>query len=67
MPYYSYQCRNCGNISEHFHSIHIKLRNIFCLHCNQWAGVKRLIGPTTFILKGSGWSQTGYQREKNEN
>ncbi|MBE9509344.1 MAG: zinc ribbon domain-containing protein [Bacteroidetes bacterium] len=66
MPRYDYKCLNCGYVAEHTHAITVKLRNVFCFHCHQWARVKRLVGQTTFILKGSGWGSTGYQEEKKQ-
>jgi putative FmdB family regulatory protein len=51
MPCYDYKCMECGHISEHTHIVNIKLRNIRCPHCNQWARVKRLIYTPTIKEK----------------
>lgn len=65
MPCYEYQCQECGHIFTEMHDIYIRLRNRVCPKCDQWVRVNRLISRSTFILKGPGWSQAGYQGENN--
>lgn len=66
MPCYDYKCMECGYISQHIHNIHIKLRNVCCPHCYQWARVKRLVYTPAIILKGPRWERDGYQGEKTD-
>ena len=60
MPTYEYRCNNCEKTFEVFKSI--KDETVpSCPYCGS-NDVIRLISPTSFILKGSGWYVTDYGR-----
>lgn len=64
MPIYAYKCRVCGNEFEELQSIADEpVSECPCCHvmCSN-----RLIGPTTFVLKGSRWAKDGYTNNKRE-
>ena len=57
MPFYEYECIKCNHQTEIFQKISdppIKR----CKRCN--GKMKRLISPTSFKLKGTGWYVTDY-------
>lgn len=57
MPIYEYQCRKCGHLAEVFQTS----RTARSPKCGQCGGrTERIISPTAFILKGSGWYVTDY-------
>jgi putative FmdB family regulatory protein len=57
MPIYEYQCTKNGHIFEVFHKI-TEEGPQKCTVCG--SKVKRLISPSTFHLKGTGWYKTDY-------
>ena len=57
MPIYEYQCNHCSEIFEIFHKIDEEC-NVACPKC--LAPAKKLISPTNFILKGSGFYVNDY-------
>lgn len=64
MPIYEYECTKCNKIHEVIQKFSDDpLKN--CPLCG--AEVKKLISPSTFILKGSGWYVTDYARKNNSN
>ena len=63
MPVYDYQCKRCGHVFEEVHDIHVRLRRCICPQCDEWVALKRLIGHSTFILKGDCWEHDGYQKK----
>lgn len=54
MPIYSYRC--CGCNHEHEHREYREEIGEVCEVCNAHRIFKRRIAPTTFVLKGSGWT-----------
>ena len=63
MPIYNYECKKCGNKKEIFYtSIPKDDIIVVCDKCN--SDMKKIISTTTFILKGSGWADSGYQKSK---
>ena len=60
MPIYEYQCTGCGEVFEAFQKINDKPLSQ-CKFCK--APVVRLIGHSSFQLKGSGWYLTDYGRK----
>ena len=57
MPFYEYECTKCNHQTEIFQKISdspVKR----CKLCN--GKMKRLISPTSFQLKGTGWYVTDY-------
>lgn len=60
VPTYEYECSGCGRIFE----VRQRMSEApleRCPHCG--GGVRRVLGPTPFILKGSGWHVTDYPSE----
>jgi putative FmdB family regulatory protein len=57
MPIYEYRCEECGNEVELLQH----LGRGTSPQCDECGGeMKRLISPTSFILKGEGWYVTDY-------
>lgn len=60
MPVYEYKCK-CGNTLEKFYNKYSDRKDtIICKKCN--GKLKLVISNTSFILKGDGWADTGYQK-----
>jgi len=59
MPIYEYQCSDCGKIKEVFHKMS-ETPEIVCPECSKM--MKKLISPSAFHLKGSGWYVTDYKK-----
>ena len=59
MPTYTYQCKKCETIADHFHGIKAKPR----VKCEECGGTcKRLIGTGSgIIFKGSGFYETDFK------
>ena len=61
MPTYSYQCKKCEAVVDHFHGINAKPR-IKCEKCG--TACKRLIGTGAgIIFKGTGFYETDYKQK----
>jgi len=58
MPTYVYECRTCGRFDVEQRVVDEPLTH--CPKCG--ADVRRLIGSTSFVLKGSGWAKDGYAK-----
>jgi len=60
MPTYEYKCKKCGH---HFEIVQ-RITDAPIKKCRRCGGrVTRLLSPTAFILKGSGWYLTDYARK----
>jgi len=57
MPFYEYECTKCNHHTEIFQRISDKPITK-CEKCN--GKMKKLISPSSFHLKGSGWYVTDY-------
>ncbi len=60
MPIYEYQCDSCGTTRELILKPGEEARPR-CVSCRK--RMRRVISPTSFILKGSGWYVTDYPSE----
>ena len=60
MPIYEYQCNGCNHRKEILQRLNEKKRPR-CDECGR--SMKRVISPSAFILKGSGWYVTDYPSE----
>jgi len=60
VPIYEYQCQKCNNIFEVFHKLDEE-SNPACPEC--LAQARRIISPSNFILKGSGFYVNDYPSE----
>ena len=58
MPIYEYQCGSCGGRFEVTQKFSDPLLSR-CKLCNA-EGVRKVLSPTAFVLKGSGWYVTDY-------
>lgn len=61
MPVYEYECGTCGGrfeVLQKFSDPEVSV----CKLCNA-SPVKKLLSPTAFVLKGSGWYATDYPSE----
>jgi putative FmdB family regulatory protein len=64
MPFYEYQCTNCGHHEEVLQAISDKpLRK--CPNCGK-NGLKKLMSAPVFRLKGSGWYETDFKSDKDK-
>jgi putative FmdB family regulatory protein len=62
MPFYEYECPNCGYRDEVLQMISEKpLKK--CPSCGK-NGLKKLISAPVFRLKGSGWYETDFKSDK---
>jgi putative FmdB family regulatory protein len=62
MPFYEYQCSNCGHHEEVLQKITDKpLKK--CPNCGKNA-LKKLMSAPVFRLKGTGWYETDFKTDK---
>jgi putative FmdB family regulatory protein len=62
MPFYEYECSNCGYRDEVLQKINDKpLKK--CPNCGK-NGLKKLMSAPVFRLKGSGWYETDFKTDK---
>jgi putative FmdB family regulatory protein len=59
MPFYEYQCRDCGHRLEVLQKLSDEPL-VYCPECNE-ASLKKLISAAGFRLKGSGWYETDFK------
>lgn len=61
MPIYVYECEQCSMTREELQkSSEEPLTD--CEGCNEENTLKRVIGLSSFILKGAGWYKDGYSK-----
>lgn len=58
MPIYEYQCQNCEQRTEILQKVTDSLTE--CPSCHE-PTLKRLLSPTGFQLKGTGWYATDFR------
>ena len=58
MPIYEYECGSCGGRFEVIQKFSDPLLSI-CKLCSS-TGVRKVLSPMAFVLKGSGWYVTDY-------
>ena len=64
MPIYEYQCQKCEHVLEALQKISEEpLR--FCPECGA-EELKRLLSAPRFRLKGSGWYETDFKKDKDK-
>ncbi len=60
MPVYEYECTRCGDRFE----VAQKINDEPLSTCSKCSGeLKKILSPTGFVLKGSGWYVTDYPSE----
>lgn len=65
MPIYEYQCKSC----EHIFDVLQKMSEDplkFCPECGE-PQLKKLLSAPNFRLKGSGWYETDFKKDKQRN
>jgi putative FmdB family regulatory protein len=61
MPIYVYECQECSVVKEELQkSTEEPLTD--CEGCNGENSLKRIIGLSSFQLKGGGWYEDGYSK-----
>ena len=64
MPFYEYECAQCGHYAEVMRKISDPpLRK--CPACNKQA-LRKLVSAPVFRLKGSGWYETDFKTDKDQ-
>lgn len=60
MPFYEYECNNCGHILEVKRSINDDLSTLeaVCPKCEFANDFSKLVSNSSFQFKGSGWFKT---------
>ncbi len=60
MPVYEYQCLECGEIFEVLH----RIDEVYRANCPKCLGeARKILSPSNFILKGSGFYVNDYPSE----
>lgn len=68
MPIYEYECEKCNHCFESVKSHFVSKEGMTvndtpsCPRCN--ADTKKIMSSSNFHLKGGGWSNSGYSKEK---
>src|ERR1700761_7547275 len=64
MPFYEYQCKNCGHELEAMQKVSdAPLKK--CPHCGK-SQLQRLMSAPVFRLKGGGWYETDFKDDKDK-
>ena len=59
MALYDYKCTKCGEIQQDVQHGMLETPEVKCEKCG--AACTKMIGHSSFILKGSSWSRDGYK------
>ena len=64
MPTYVYECPQCKKRFEFQLTVENRDKPPWHAHgsCDPITELKRIIAPTSFILKGTGWAKDGYSK-----
>jgi putative FmdB family regulatory protein len=65
MPIYEYACKNCNHTLDALQKLNEEPL-VFCPSCGE-AGLKKLISAPRFRLKGEGWYETDFKKDKQRN
>lgn len=65
MPIYEYRCESCGDSLEKLQKLNDAPLEI-CPSCGK-PGLKKLVSAAGFRLKGSGWYETDFKKDKQKN
>ena len=66
MPVYEYECGSCGGrfeVTQKFSDPVIEVCNL----CSSTGSIRKVLSPTAFVLKGSGWYATDYASKDRKN
>jgi len=61
MPIYEYECKYCKYTFEALQNINAKKKRK-CPECKKKNALKILIGNTSFVLSGDGWTPKHYDK-----
>jgi putative FmdB family regulatory protein len=64
MPFYEYQCKNCGHELEAMQKVSDSALKK-CPHCGK-SQLQRLMSAPVFRLKGGGWYETDFKDDKDK-
>ncbi len=66
MPFYEYECEDCGNVQETFSPIIPRTvpetSVLYCTKCRGATTFRKVISANSFSLKGDGWAKDGYTK-----
>lgn len=65
LPIYEYQCRSCGHSFETIQKIN-EDPLVVCPACEQ-PELRKLVSPVAFRLKGTGWYETDFKKDRKRN
>jgi putative FmdB family regulatory protein len=65
MPIYEYACKNCDHTLDALQKMDEEPL-VYCPSCGE-AGLKKLISAPRFRLKGEGWYETDFKKDKQRN
>ena len=65
MPIYEYQCRSCEHVFDVLQKMNDDLLT-YCPECGE-PELKKLLSAPNFRLKGSGWYETDFKKDKQRN
>jgi len=65
MPIYEYKCESCGHVLDALQKIDEEPLK-YCPSCSE-ASLRKLISAPSFRLKGSGWYETDFKKDKKRN
>ncbi len=60
MPIYEYECKFCSHRFQVLQKFSDPPPSV-CPHCHKQGGIHKVVSPTSFVLKGSGWYVTDYK------
>lgn len=63
MPIYEYKCDACEHRYEEIECMNAPIPDT-CPSCKEASCVRRLISPSSFVLKGGGWYVTDFKGQK---
>jgi len=62
IPSYEFKCEKCNIVTEEYLPISSNVNNVKCWKCGGEA--HKILSNSTFVLKGGGWYNQGYNKEK---
>lgn len=65
MPIYEYACRNCNHTLDALQKISDEPL-VYCPSCGE-PGLKKLLSAPRFRLKGEGWYETDFKKDRQRN
>ncbi|MFK7824669.1 MAG: FmdB family zinc ribbon protein [Oligoflexales bacterium] len=62
MPIYEFKCKSCGQIQEVLVAITAEYPKK-CPSCKKEKTLEKIISPSSFVLKGTGWYETDFKKK----